>query len=491
MKKQIAILLILIPFLCVSQNSMVGDGFGGRLWYSPTNYTAGSYSAYSICYDDSSQLYGWGSNITNQLGTGGGGVNTPIPIPNTVDVKYFSTGYNMGAIKNDSTGWVWGTFTTNPVQVINNAYFLDASSENISFVKTDGTVWTLGNNISGQYGDGTNTSASSYTTPTQMLNVNNAVRVANTHRSTVVLLGDSTLVATGNNVSGLLGLGQSVNSTNVPLPITGLPKIVDIKSNHEGTIALSANGDVYSWGVDYSSVFFPSTDYTPVLLPNLSNIVAISGCDDGFHFLALDANKNCYGWGSMGYTFGSPTTASSPSFIASDVIDIMAGETFSYIVKSDGSLWCSGHSNNGGSIWLNLPDTLFTDTFTLIDPSIVPGACLVDTSNGNSPPPPNPTNDDNYSDTIITIFPNTFSPNGDGENDELNFSNLGITEIYWKVYNRWGQLLFETNQLNQAWDGTTQAGRMCPEGTYLYLVTYKKSNSKNWERHKGFFTLFR
>jgi hypothetical protein len=40
----------------LSQNLMVGDGFGGRLWYKPYNYTTGSYSAYTICGEEK-QLY--------------------------------------------------------------------------------------------------------------------------------------------------------------------------------------------------------------------------------------------------------------------------------------------------------------------------------------------------------------------------------------------------------------------------------------------------
>lgn len=68
-----------------SQNSLVGDGFGGRLWYKPSNYTVGSYSAYSICYtglcsDGPNELRGWGSNGTNQLGLGNlvSETNTPV-----------------------------------------------------------------------------------------------------------------------------------------------------------------------------------------------------------------------------------------------------------------------------------------------------------------------------------------------------------------------------------------------------------------------------
>ena len=44
-----------------------------------------------------------------------------------------------------------------------------------------------------------------------------------------------------------------------------------------------------------------------------------------------------------------------PQVIARDVIDILAGETFSYIVKTDMSLWAAGGSN-GGSIWMGLPN---------------------------------------------------------------------------------------------------------------------------------------
>jgi alpha-tubulin suppressor-like RCC1 family protein len=65
------------------------------------------------CSNGTNQLYGWGSNNTGQLGYNSSilpsGVITPTPIPNMNNVKYYSTGYNMGAIKNDSSGWVWGS----------------------------------------------------------------------------------------------------------------------------------------------------------------------------------------------------------------------------------------------------------------------------------------------------------------------------------------------------------------------------------------------
>ncbi|MFT5602444.1 MAG: alpha-tubulin suppressor-like RCC1 family protein [Flavobacteriales bacterium] len=327
-KFRLIYLILVTNFNSFAQNSMVGDGFGGRHWYSPTNYGVGSYSAYSICYDDSSQLYGWGDNDNNQLGFGFGstGVSVPTPIPNMSNVLYFSAGYNMGAIKNDGSGWVWGN-NTNPIQIISNSYFVDASSYNISFVKNDGTVWSVGDNLLGQFGDGTNNTPTNFlTTPGQMAGISNAVRVSNNRFSTIVLLDDSTLVSTGDNSNGYLGLGASISTTNIPLPIIGIPKIVDLKSNAVQTIALAADGSVYYWGYNFITNVNTST---PILLSNLSNIVVISGCDDGFHFLALDSSKNCYGWGNTPATFGSTAvTINQPTLVATEVVDIMAGETF-------------------------------------------------------------------------------------------------------------------------------------------------------------------
>ncbi|MGC4103421.1 PKD domain-containing protein [Ferruginibacter sp.] len=56
----------------------------------------------------------------------------------------------------------------------------------------------------------------------------------------------------------------------------------------------------------------------------------------------------------------------------------------------------------------------------------------------------------------IEIFvPNAFTPNGDGINDELKPVFYGIKQLkYFRVYNRWGQLFYQTQTLKQGWDGT-------------------------------------
>jgi alpha-tubulin suppressor-like RCC1 family protein len=423
-KRIIFILFLSVSNLLIGQNSIVGDGFGGRLWYTPTNYGVGSYSAYSTCYDDSSRLYCWGDNGYNQLGLGFIlGVDVPTPIPNMANVRYFSSGYMMGAIKNDSTGWAWGYPIQGgaPMQVITDAYFVDAGSNTISYVKNDGTVWSIGDNGFGQFGNGTAFDTTSI--PKQMQTINNAVRVANNQSAIIILLSDSTLMAVGSDFGlGVLGLGPTVTQTLVPLPIPGLSSIIDIKSNAKGTIALTNSGNVYYWGRDITT---GNPIPTPYLLSNLNDIIAISGCDDGYHFLALDQNKNCFGWGDFSSPMGLPfsTNTSIPQIVATDVIDIMAGESFSYIVKSNGSLWASGVSNLWGSIWLNLPDT-GRSIFTQIDPSQIPGGCEVVTNISES-----------VVSTFINIYPNPTS---------THFIIEGLNQPYHlTVYNAVGQLLHQ------------------------------------------------
>ena len=54
----------------------------------------------------------------------------------------------------------------------------------------------------------------------------------------------------------------------------------------------------------------------------------------------------------------------------------------------------------------------------------------------------------------FVFFPNAFTPNGDGENDFLKVYGNYIEEVYWAIYNRWGQKVFEANTLSDEWDGT-------------------------------------
>ena len=78
-------------------------------------------------------------------------------------------------------------------------------------------------------------------------------------------------------------------------------------------------------------------------------------------------------------------------------------------------------------------------------------------------------------------LPNSFSPNGDGVNDELVLMNSGIKEFSLHVYDRWGNPVFESNASKLSWDGRTSSGVLVNPGTY-FLVLNAASLLKNYEK---------
>lgn len=66
-------------------------------------------------------------------------------------------------------------------------------------------------------------------------------------------------------------------------------------------------------------------------------------------------------------------------------------------------------------------------------------------------------------------LPNTFTPNGDGQNDLfIPYPFCFIESVEFQVFNRWGQKVFETNDPNLQWDGKNPNGEVLPSGTYYY-----------------------
>ena len=67
------------------------------------------------------------------------------------------------------------------------------------------------------------------------------------------------------------------------------------------------------------------------------------------------------------------------------------------------------------------------------------------------------------------FVPNAFSPNNDGNNDrfEVYAPNLAMAEI--SIFNRWGQLIYRTSNLDEAWDGTFR-GSPVQEGVYVFVI---------------------
>jgi gliding motility-associated-like protein len=68
--------------------------------------------------------------------------------------------------------------------------------------------------------------------------------------------------------------------------------------------------------------------------------------------------------------------------------------------------------------------------------------------------------------------PNAFSPDGDGINEKWFPATTGLTNYTVQVFNRWGQRVFMSSDINEGWDGTNK-GKECPSGVYSYTLESK------------------
>ena len=85
--------------------------------------------------------------------------------------------------------------------------------------------------------------------------------------------------------------------------------------------------------------------------------------------------------------------------------------------------------------------------------------------------------------------PNAFSPNGDGENDVLFVRGNNITDLYFAVFNRWGEKVFETNDQSKGWDGYYN-NRSSDPAVFDYYLKYEcEGGRKHFQ--KGNVTLIR
>lgn len=79
------------------------------------------------------------------------------------------------------------------------------------------------------------------------------------------------------------------------------------------------------------------------------------------------------------------------------------------------------------------------------------------------------------------VVPNVFSPNGDLINDGFGIQTSGLTEYKLSIYDRWGLLMFESTDVNQFWNGKAINGKVCPDGTYYYILK-AVSSIEDWSR---------
>jgi gliding motility-associated-like protein len=87
-------------------------------------------------------------------------------------------------------------------------------------------------------------------------------------------------------------------------------------------------------------------------------------------------------------------------------------------------------------------------------------------------------------------IPNAFTPNNDGTNDQFQVYGKGLKTVYMQIYDRYGELLFESNHQDEGWDGTYK-GKPLPDATYYYVVRATYTGTVNVITLKGNVTIMR
>jgi uncharacterized repeat protein (TIGR01451 family) len=214
-------------------------------------------------------------------------------------------------------------------------------------VRTDGTLWAWGENLSGQLGNGTRNNTP---TPAQVSGLANVVSVAASNGFTLASLADGTVWAWGFNGYGQLGDGTNTERLT-PVQVGGLSNVVAVSAGSFHSVALKSDGTVWAWGAG-GAVGDGTTGnrLTPVQVSGLSNVRAISA--QGYHTLALKTDGTVWSWGAnqngeLGDGTTTPRLTPVQVINLTGVIDISAGgstgnEYHSLAVRSDGTVWAWG-----------------------------------------------------------------------------------------------------------------------------------------------------
>jgi len=323
-------------------------------------------------------LWIWGSTGSGGLGdarTAGGGSTPVTTFAGGINWRQVSVGRSFcGAVKTDGTLWMWGTNINNQLGI--NIAASNRSTPVTTFaggtdwkqvscgdshtaaVKTDGTLWTWGiNSALGALGNATTVTSS--TPITTFAGGTNWKQVSAGYRGSAAVKTDGTLWVWGNSILGLLGNGNgaTVGSTSTPITtFAGGTNWTQVSTGVEATFALqdiAGSRRLYCWGQNN-----PGTNSLAINLTRLEQY-QLDGTNwkqlssNSFHSVAVktDGTLWCWGLNSNGNLGNNQSTTSEVPVTTfaggNNWKQCSAGRDFVAAVKTDGTLWVWGNTDNG------------------------------------------------------------------------------------------------------------------------------------------------
>jgi alpha-tubulin suppressor-like RCC1 family protein len=335
-----------------------------------TRITAGFY--HSLFLKSNGSLWATGWNLYGQLGNGTYataypyGTNLPVQIvASNVTAIAVGGGHSLFLKSNGSlwaVGWNAygqlgdgttdnGNFETNqPEQIVaSNVTVIAAGLNHSLFLKSNGSLWAMGDNSYGQLGDNTTDNGNFETNRPEQIVASGVAAISAGYRHSLFLKNDGSLWAMGNNAYGQLGTG-TYNNTNQPVQIVA-SNVTAIAAGDQHSLFLMSNGSLWAMGNNQAGQLGDPTVGT-TNSPDLivaSNVTAMAA--GSAHSLVLMSNGSLWVMGNNHYGQlgdGSYNNTNRPvQIMASGVTAIAAGYGHSLFIKSDGSLWGMGDNLNG------------------------------------------------------------------------------------------------------------------------------------------------
>jgi len=271
------------------------------------------------------ELWSWGLNVSGQVGN-----NVAAPIGETGDIQ-------VSPVKIGTS--LWNEIT--------------AGSSNSFGIKSDGTLWSWGNNVSGQIGRNDLVWRSS---PVQIGSSTNWKMITVGYLNIYGIKTDGTLWSWGDNVGGQLGTNDRVNRSS-PIQIGSDTNWSVVNGTYDCVQAIKTNGTLWTWGsntfgqLGHNNIVYRSS---PVQVGSGTNWTEIAG--GNYNMFAIKTDGTIWSWGnnsagSLGINLTNigDINRSSPVQIGSDTTwsKVTSAVYNVSAIKTNGTLWMWGQNGDG------------------------------------------------------------------------------------------------------------------------------------------------
>ena len=270
-----------------------------------------------------------------------------------------------------------------------------------------------------------------------------------------------------------------VNTPNAPPPfILDCGPLATTNATIYPILSGTTTGFTYSW------IAVPTVSFG-----TLTSSITTVNMPGRYKIMVTNPSNGCVAYGDVEVINGAltgdftpnPSTGYAPLNVS--FANSSASSSSTTPTASITSAWSFGNGTSSVTANVNIsPGATYTNAGTYtVTMYVVKGTCM-DTV-----------------ERIITVelpskleVPNVFTPNGDGNNDVFFLKVQNVSDISAKVFDRWGNQIYETNSStgNIEWNGTNQAGKDVPAGTYFYIIKATGKDGTEYDK-KGNVSIYR